>query len=44
MMDVREDWIQWFLSFFDKKSAKGSGIKTMPNQNLADERHKPTIR
>ena len=44
MMDVKEDWFQWFLSFFDKKSAKGSGIKTMSNQNLTDKLHKRTIR
>ena len=29
--------------FFDKKS-KGGGIKSMPNQQLADELHKPSIR
>ena len=29
--------------FFDKKS-KGTGIKSMPNQQLASERHKPIIR
>ena len=29
--------------FFDKKS-KGSGIKSMPNQKLANELHKPIIR
>ena len=29
--------------FFDKKS-KGSGIKSMPNQQLANELHKPIIR
>ena len=29
--------------FFDKKS-KGSGIKSMSNQQLADELHKPIIR
>ena len=30
-------------SFFDKKS-KGSGIKSMSNQQLANELHKPIIR
>ena len=37
--------------FFDKKSASlgdksttGSGIKSMPNQQLANELHKPIIR
>ena len=29
--------------FFDKKS-KGAGIKSMPNQQLANELHKPIIR
>ena len=29
--------------FFDNKS-KGSGIKSMPNQQLANELHKPIIR
>ena len=29
--------------FFDKKS-KGSGIKSMPNQQLANGLHKPMIR
>ena len=29
--------------FFDKKS-KGAGIKSMPNQQLANELHKPVIR
>ena len=29
---------------FDKKSAAGSGIKSMPNQQLANELHKPIIR
>ena len=29
--------------FFDKKST-GSGIKSMSNQQLADELHKPIIR
>ena len=29
--------------FFDKKS-KGGGMKSMPNQQLANELHKPIIR
>ena len=33
------------FKFFDKKSAWGSDIKSMPNQlQLADELHKPIIR
>ena len=31
------------FKFFDKKST-GSGIKSMPNQQLANELHKPVIR
>ena len=31
------------INFFDKKS-KGSGIKSMPNEQLANELHKPIIR
>ena len=30
-------------NFFDKKS-KGAGIKSMPNQQLANELHKPIIK
>ena len=50
-MDIKEDWLQWYSNFFDKKStsladepAKGSGIKSMSNQQLADELHKPIIK
>ena len=32
-----------FYKFFDKKSA-GSGVKSIPNQQLADELRKPIIR
>ena len=35
-MAMKEDWLQWFTIFFDKKSA-GSGAKSMPNQQLANE-------
>ena len=30
--------------FFDKKTASGGGIKSMQNQQLANELHKPIIR
>ena len=30
--------------FFDKKSASGGGFENMPNEKLAKELHKPTIR
>ena len=33
---MKEDWLQWFTICFDKKSA-GSGAKSMPNQQLANE-------
>ena len=32
------------FKFFDKKSASGSGIKSMSDQQLADELHEPIIR
>ena len=35
-MVMKEDWLQWFTICFDKKSA-GSGAKSMPNQQLANE-------
>ena len=40
---MKEDWLQWFTVFFHKKSA-GSGAKSMPNQQLANELHKQIIR
>ena len=42
-MNIKEVLLLWFISFFDKKPS-GSGIKSMPNQQLADELHKPIIR
>ena len=33
IMVMKEDWLQWFTIFFDKKSA-GSGAKSMPINNL----------
>ena len=36
MTDIKEDWLLWFINFFDKKTA-GSGIKSMPqNEQLAE--------
>ena len=35
--------VSMVYNFFDKKS-KGSGIKSVPNQQLANELHKPIIR
>ena len=48
-MVIREDQLQWFISFFDKKSvslnkSSGSGIVNEPNYQLANELHKPIIR
>ena len=42
-MVIKEDKLQWFTSFFDKKSS-GSGMAKEPNQQLANELHKPIIR
>ena len=42
-MDMKEDQLQWFASFFIKKFT-GSGIKSMSNQQLADELHKAIIK
>ena len=41
-MHIKEDWLQWFLSFLIKKST-GSGIKFMLNQQFANELHQPII-
>ena len=38
-----KDQLQWFTSFFDKKSS-GSSIANEPNYQLADELHKQIIR
>ena len=42
-MDIKEDYRQWSISFFDKK-AKGTGFKSMSNQRLANKLQKPVIR
>ena len=53
MMDIKEVLLQWFINFIDKKSSatrvdKVAGgatkNKNMPNQQLAEELHKPIIR
>ena len=53
MMDIKEVLLQWFVNFIDKKSSatrvdKVAGgatkNKNMPNQQLAEELHKPIIR
>ena len=53
MMDIKEELLPWFITFFDKKSASltdksvsGSGVN-IPlkfNEQLAKELHKPVIR
>ena len=43
MMDIKEELASMVYKFFDKKS-KGSGIKSMSNQQLSSEHHKPIIR
>ena len=40
---MKEDQLQWFASFFIKKFTD-SGIKSMSNQQLADELHKAIIK
>ena len=45
MMDIKEDLLLWFITFFDKKS-KGSGVNIPSefNEQLAEELHKPIIK
>ena len=40
---IKEDQLQWFTSFFDKKSS-GSDVATEPNYQLANELHRQIIR
>ena len=42
-MVIKEDQLQWFINFLEKKS-KGSGIINEPNYQLSNELHKPVIR
>ena len=44
-MDIKEDQLQWYINFFDKKS-QGSGLTNNNKENiqLVDELHKPIIR
>ena len=39
---MKEDQLQWFTSFLTKQF-KGSGIKSMSNQQLANELQTPII-
>ena len=44
MMGVKEDWHQWYVNFFDKKS-QGKGLaNNKENVQLANELHKPIIK
>ena len=44
MMDIKENWLLWFINVFDKKTA-GNGIKSIPqNEQLDEELHKPIIK
>ena len=52
MIDIKEDQLPWYISFFDKTS-QGSGrpspsalqiANNKENMQLADELHKPIIR
>ena len=42
-MDIKDVLRLWFTNFLIKKNL-GCGIKSMPNQQLAVELHKPIIR
>ena len=43
MRVINKDQLQWFTSFFDKKSSE-SGVDAEPNYQLANELHKQIIR
>ena len=43
MMDIKETLLLWFTIFFYKKTT-GGAIKSMKNQQLANELHKPIIK
>ena len=45
MNGIKEDFLLWFINFFDKKST-GSSVNTPLefNEQLAKELHKPVIR
>ena len=44
MIYIKEDYLLWFIIFFDKKTA-GRGINSMTqNEQVAEELHKPIIR
>ena len=43
MTDIKVELLQWFITFFDKKSS-GSCIKNISKNELAEELRKPIIR
>ena len=43
MMVIKEYWLQWFTSFFDK-TARVSGVVAEPNYQLSNELHRQIIR
>ena len=43
LIDIKEDWLQWLTSIFDKKSSE-SGVAVESNYQLASELHKEFIR
>ena len=45
MIDIEGVLLQWFINFFIKKTFAGAvKNKNMPNQEIAEELHKPIIR
>ena len=43
-MAIKEDYLRWLTSFFDKKSSGGGIDATEPNYQLANELQKQIIR
>ena len=44
-MDIKENWLLLFTYFFDKMSKRSSiNTEVKPNEQLAEELHKPTVR
>ena len=43
MIDIKEDQLQWYKFFFDKKSS-GNAVAAVPNYQLANEFHRQIIR
>ena len=44
MMDVKENLLQWFINFFDKKSSSGTvKNKILSKQELGEKLHETII-